>query len=77
MLTSRVFRGRRISVTSIANVSDECDELEFREEGKSTPIVVVSEQDNSPGDLFVSIYGQADAEFVRFAIAAAEEYFSE
>ncbi|NKY47738.1 hypothetical protein [Nocardia cerradoensis] len=72
-----MFDGRRISVTSIANVSDECDELEFRKEGTTSPIVIVGEQDESRGDLHVSIHGQADVAFVRFAIAVAEEYFSE
>lgn len=51
MPTSRVFDGRRISITSIANVTDECDELEFRAEGEATPIVVVGEQDESRHDL--------------------------
>lgn len=76
MPTSRVFDGRKVSITSIANVGDECDELEFREEGMAIPIVVVGEQDGSRGDSYVSIHGQADLAFVRFAITVAEEYFS-
>ncbi|SUA41221.1 Uncharacterised protein [Nocardia africana] len=76
MLTSRVVNGRRISVTSISNVRDECDELQFQEEGETSPIVVVSEPDDSRGDLYVSIHGQANVELVRFAIATAGEYFS-
>lgn len=69
------FKDREIQVEAFTDIVGECETLEFREAGAYALDIAVTQRDDEPERLYVSINGEADIDYVAFAIAHAKKHF--
>lgn len=71
------FRDMDVEVTSFADVVGECETLEFRmaTPGGGKVDIAISQPDDQPGKLSLSVNGEVDADYAAWAVAYAKDWF--
>ncbi|MFC8047466.1 hypothetical protein [Nocardia sp. NPDC057353] len=74
MLGRRVIAGKSAMVSSIANVVDDCDTLEYALEDAA--LVSISAYETSPHTLMVAIEGEIEIHLLEVIVGEARSFFA-
>jgi hypothetical protein len=66
-----------VEVTSFADIVGECETLEFRivRPGGGKVDIAISQPDDQPGKLSLSVNGEVDADYAAWAVTYAKGWF--
>ncbi|MBG0825833.1 hypothetical protein HS048_34690 [Planomonospora sp. ID91781] len=71
-----VVKDRQISITAISNIVDDCETVEFASVDDLEPTILfsISQPDNEPNRLLLSVDNEVDIDIAQWGIEYAKDY---